>query len=51
MDNEILALESFELKPIELQGNGICGNGIMGNGITSPIGEVDFDLYLNDLNI
>lgn len=46
MNNEFLELETLELKPVELQ-----GNGIMGNGIANPINEIDYDLYLNNLNL
>jgi len=46
MNNEFLDLEPLELKPVELQ-----GNGIMGNGISCPLNEINFDNFLNDLEI
>jgi len=46
MNNEFQELELVELKPVELQ-----GNGIMGNGANCPISEVDFNLYLNNLEL
>ncbi|MBQ4646656.1 MAG: hypothetical protein IJB79_04850 [Candidatus Gastranaerophilales bacterium] len=46
MDNELMDMQAFELKPVDLQ-----GNGIQGNGMSCPIIETDFDLFLNDLSL
>lgn len=46
MNNELEELEFVELKPVDLQ-----GNGIMGNGINNPLSEIDFNLFLNDLEV